>query len=144
MSIEDRLDREVSTWEPENPGDQVIGTITDIGEWEGDYGVSPTLTIADDNGDEHVVFCSNSVLRRNFERQRPAVGDRVGIRYLGEAVGKSGRSYRNYRFVLDRAAGAPAAADGTDAASGTTSTPEPPTPSVPSAPSLDDDPDAPF
>lgn len=112
MSIDDLLDAESQTWKPDTEGDTVKGKLIDRGEWTGDYGTSPTLTIQTDAGDIYVVFCSSGVLKSNVERQNPQIGDEVGIRYLGEAEGKSGRTYKNFKFVVVRSAANEIAAAG--------------------------------
>jgi hypothetical protein len=124
MSIEDRLDREPAAgWRPEK-GDQVVGTIVEIGEAPGtDWGPYPVLTIDKSDGTGEVaVHAFHSVLKREIEAKQPTEGDKIGIRYLGKAQGAK-QEYESYRVVLERVtprstgtpAAAPAAASSTPA-----------------------------
>jgi hypothetical protein len=49
------------------------------------------------------VWLMHAVLRREFERQRPAIGEAVLVRYLGRAQPDGGGDpYEVYRVVVDR------------------------------------------
>jgi hypothetical protein len=48
------------------------------------------------------------VLKNKVREQQPRVGDRVGVKYIGEKEGSRGM-YGDYRFVVDRPPGAPSA-----------------------------------
>jgi len=43
------------------------------------------------------VWLGKTVLKNEFQRQRPQVGDRVGIRYLG----KHPKGYRNFSMMVE-------------------------------------------
>lgn len=98
-SIEDRLEQGFAPgWRPE-AGDQIVGTIVDISEGEGDYGPYPIVTIETADGDL-AVHAFHTVLRKELAAKRPVEGDRVGIKYLGIPAGKK---YEAYRVALERA-----------------------------------------
>jgi len=104
MSIADRLDREHAPgWKPE-VGEQVIGTIVEIGEAPGtNWGPYPVLTIEREDGTGEVaVHAFHSVLRREIETRQPTEGDKIGIRYLGKKAGVT-QEYDSYRVVIERA-----------------------------------------
>lgn len=101
MSMEDRLDKGFAQgWRPE-VGDKITGTITEISEMESQFGGTyPIVVVATDNGDEVAVHAFHTVLKANIARQRPQVGDRIGIKYFGRDEHKG---YENYRVVVERA-----------------------------------------
>lgn len=89
-------------WKPE-PDEFVAGTILSIWEATGEYGSSPAMTLSQRDGTEVTVYCSATVLRNQFERAKPSVGDTVGIKYLGEVENpKSKRTYKNYQMKVVR------------------------------------------
>lgn len=47
------------------------------------------------------VWLGKTVLKNEFQRQRPQVGDRVGIRYLG----KHPKGYRNFSMMVEHLTG---------------------------------------
>ncbi len=98
-SLEDRLNDEPAPgWRPEK-GEQIIGTIVEIGEAKGDYAAYPLITIETATGDI-AVHAFHTVLRQELESKQPAEGDRIGIRYLGVPDDKD---YESYRVVIERA-----------------------------------------
>jgi hypothetical protein len=109
----DKLDQEpASSWVPED-GDKLVGTVTSIGSWTGDYGTSTTVTIEVekgsteegeqiDAGELRTFYASSTAAASQLERANPSVGDRIGVAYKGKATGKSGREYHDYRVAVDR------------------------------------------
>lgn len=97
-TLEDRLDRNSEGWRPK-PGDQIVGRIVSLSMYTGgDYGDYPLLEVEADDGRLVAVHAFHTVLRRELGRQKPAVGERIGIRYLG----RHDRGYEHYRVVMDR------------------------------------------
>lgn len=115
----DKLDEEpASGWHPQE-GDKIVGTVTHIGEWTGEYGTSKTVTIEVEDGsteggesDEGGVaieagslrtfYASSTAAASQLDKANPSVGDRIGVAYKGLATGKSGREYHDYRIAVDR------------------------------------------
>jgi hypothetical protein len=101
-TIEDRLDAVSEPWKPE-VGDRLVGTVASVDERTNEWGTYPLIVIETDNGNEITVHGSRTVLRNEFARLRPMVGERIGIKYLGKIDRAGGASYEGYKVVLDRA-----------------------------------------
>ena len=99
-SIDDRLDSFAEAWKPE-PGDKLIGTVVDLDERDSAYGDEPypIVTVQDDDGNELAFHAFHTVARNELAKQRPAIGDRIGIAYHGK---KNGKNYESYRVIVDR------------------------------------------
>jgi len=104
-NLSDALDAEFPEgWRPE-PGDKLIGTIVAVSTSSGgEYDAYPIVVIREDDGREVACHAFHQVLQSELARARPAIGDRVGIKFLGI---EEGRSYNTYRVIVDRPAGAP-------------------------------------
>jgi hypothetical protein len=108
MSLEDRLSRDPEPWRPK-PGDRLVGEILSIEQRDGDYEPYPLLSILADDGVEWNFHAFHTVAKRELAKQRPAVGDRIGVRYAGKRDGANGE-YDHYRILVERAEPAPTAA----------------------------------
>ncbi len=106
MSLKDRLDEDRETseaWVPE-PGQELIGIITRINERQSDVedrDPYPVYTINPIEGDLKAFHAFHSLASSELVGQDAAVGDEVGIRYLGKTEGKV-RNYHNYRIVVEK------------------------------------------
>ena len=98
-SLEERLESFAEAWKP-NPGDTLIGVVVDIDSRTTEYGTYPIVTIRDDDGAEFAVHAFHTVLRNEFAKRPPRLGERLGIKYLG----KSDRGYEGYRVAWEKAA----------------------------------------
>lgn len=103
MSMNDRLDQEVTAWRPE-PGDKIYGKVVDISENQGEYEPYPLLEIETADGAMVAVHAFHTVLKSELAKKRPSPGDSIGIKYLGKTAGKD---YEGYRVIIDRAAPTP-------------------------------------
>ncbi len=103
MSIEAALDADYATaWKPE-PGDTLIGQVTEITERDGGYGVYPIVTVKRDDGEELALHAYHTVAQNELAEQRPQIGERIGIKYVGRVAGKDAKgSYHAYRIKVDR------------------------------------------
>jgi hypothetical protein len=113
VDLFDKLEQEPATsWSPED-GDKLVGTVTAIGTWTGEYGTSTTVTIEAEKGSTEegeaiaagelrTFYASSTAAASQLERANPSVGDRIGVAYKGKATGKSGREYHDYRVAVDR------------------------------------------
>jgi hypothetical protein len=110
--LADRLGQYPEAWMPE-PDDLLIGAVTDVDEREGDYGAYPLVCVfADDQssgskqtvpGTEYAVHGFHTVLRREFAKQKPAIGDHIGIAYFGKQQGRN-NEFEGYRVIIDERA----------------------------------------
>lgn len=98
-SLDDRLDDGFAeAWKPE-PGNKLIGIVTELDERENDYGTYPIVTVQTDDGQELAFHAFRTVARNELAKQRPKVGDRIGIKYEGKPPGKE---YELYRVKVER------------------------------------------
>lgn len=91
-------------WRPK-PGETLIGTVRRYDVGQNQFGEVRTVTIEREDGTGPVsVWLSSEVLRREFERQRPKIGERVGIRFIGR---HPERQYNRWAVITDREEGEP-------------------------------------
>jgi len=101
-SIADRLDNFAEAWKPK-PGDKLIGVVVDLDERASDYDDGspyPIVTVENDDGQELAFHAFHTVARNELGKQRPQIGDRIGIAYHGKPEGKS---YESYRVIVEHA-----------------------------------------
>lgn len=96
-SLDERLDMHAEAWQPD-PGDKLIGEVIDVDTRETEYGVYPIVTVRTDEGDELAIHGYHTVLKREFSKARPGVGERIGVKYLG----KHERGYEAYKVVREK------------------------------------------
>jgi hypothetical protein len=91
-------------------GDSVVGTITAVRKGK-DFngGVCPELVLTTDDGEECIVTAGQKMLQSALATERPAVGDRIGIRYSGVGDAKPGKAPAKLFTVEVGRANAPAA-----------------------------------
>lgn len=92
------------SWRPE-PGDVLVGRVAHYDRGVTPYGEVRTCVLEEDNGQRWTVWLSSTVLLELFKRERPQVGERIGLKYLGK---HPEHGYHRYRLIVDRA---PAPAD---------------------------------
>ena len=100
-SLAERLDTTAEAWKPE-PGDKIVGEVIDVDSRTTEFGTYPIVTLRTDEWEELAIHGFHTVLKREFSKARPEVGDRIGVKYLG----KHERGYESYRVVRERAHGA--------------------------------------
>jgi hypothetical protein len=97
---EDDVDEERGSfpepWKPE-AGETLIGIVRDRRSVDTDDGQRDVLELERPDGTRVSVWLSRAVLREEIDRANPKLGDGLGIKYLGEREGKSGRPYHLYR-----------------------------------------------
>lgn len=96
-SLEERLALPTD-WSPEL-GDTLIGTIVDIYKRDGKFGPYPVIVVLIDSGELFAFHASRMVAKDELARQRPQIGERIGIGYHGKPAGKS---YESYRIIVER------------------------------------------
>lgn len=91
-------------WRPEE-GDTIIGTVTDIGIGSSAYGGTyPIVTVeVQDTGKEVAVHCFHAALRSRMLELRPEVGERIGVKYVGQEPHKTqpGKTVAKYIVKID-------------------------------------------
>jgi hypothetical protein len=110
VSLEDRLESGLpSAWRPDQDDpDTLIGEVIEIEVGTSDYGRYPILVIRQEDGEAKAVHGFHSVLQNELLKARPQVGEKVGIKYLGDVPMKPGskfKSYKGYRVKVERVSG---------------------------------------
>jgi len=95
----DRLDAFPEAWKPQ-PGDKLVGVVTELDERDSEFSRYAIVTVLDDDGREWAFHAFHTVAARELARQRPVVGDRIGVAYHGVDPVKK---YARYRVVVDHA-----------------------------------------
>jgi hypothetical protein len=100
VSLEE-LDRpNAAAWRPA-PDEKIVGKVTAIDVYDGGHGPYPIITVERvDNGELAAIHSFHTVLRNEFAKARPRIGDVVGVLYLGKKIGASGVSYQGYRVAV--------------------------------------------
>lgn len=105
MSLEDQLDATYAEgWKPE-PGDKLIGKVIALDQRDDAYsdGTYPIVTIRTDDDKELAWHGFHAVARAELAKQRPKVGERIGVKYVGKREGGQGESgYAVWRVVVER------------------------------------------
>lgn len=105
-SFEERLEQgNAPAWRPDKEdADLLVGEVISIDRGQSEYEPYPILTIArESDGTELAVHGFHSVLKNELMKQQPQVGERIGIKYLGE-ITTGQRPYIGYRVKVDRSA----------------------------------------
>jgi hypothetical protein len=101
-----QADREhAPAWIPQAPGDELAGVVTAIrAAVPTQFGPAAVVEVAElDTGAACSVWLLHTVLRREFERARVALGETILVRYNGRvAPDGGGAAYESYKLVVDR------------------------------------------
>lgn len=91
------------TWNPAE-GELIVGPLQDVRIVNTQYGEKMVITVTDQHGSFGTVdVILNSVLQKQYEAQKPVVGETIGIKYLGQQVSQAtGNTYKNYVLKVDR------------------------------------------
>lgn len=106
MSLEERLEQGLpQAWRPDQEdADLLIGEVVEIEVGESEYGRYPILIVRTADGDK-AVHGFHSVLQNELLKHKPQIGEKVGIKYLGDVPTKPGskyKSYKGYRVKVER------------------------------------------
>jgi hypothetical protein len=106
IDMEAALDLEAPGWKPE-PDEKLIGTVVYTSTTSGshpEYGDYPIVMLITDDGELRTLHAFHSVLRNAVERQAPAAGDRIGIKYKGRKTegGQMGTGYEDYNVIVTK------------------------------------------
>lgn len=77
----------------DNP--KVMGEFVRVDFGPSEYGQVPIVVLSRE-GKEYGLWLFHAVLRNQFAKVKPKVGEMVGAKYLGKKKGASGREYSNY------------------------------------------------
>jgi hypothetical protein len=116
-SFIDSLDQEVEArkWEYEE-GDTLVGRVLDIFEGTGDFGpykgyvVSPEPEHTTEDGNNEAVqeddplvwyVNDNSAAKRSIPASGINVGDRLGVKYVGERQSKGDRTFKKFNVKVE-------------------------------------------
>jgi hypothetical protein len=92
-TVHEDLDREFApAWKPQ-PGDKLVGIVTDLSVRDGEYGQYPIITIRSEEG-EFAAHAFHEVLANELARVAPKVGDHLGVKYVGKDPDKGYHRYR--------------------------------------------------
>lgn len=85
-------------WRPKD-NETIVGPVVDFGVAQTAFGEVRVCTIEREDGGGRVgIFLSSEVLRREFERQKPKVGERIGVKFCG----KHPKGYKMFVLIVDR------------------------------------------
>jgi hypothetical protein len=95
------------SWLPENPDEghpaQLVGELVRVEDNYTRFGPCKIAILRDPAGVEWSVWLIRTVLRSEFEKQRPRVGDVVLVKYQGKVSPKGGGDpYHGYELLVDR------------------------------------------
>jgi hypothetical protein len=88
------------TWDPDREGEEVIGTIENLGEESYREVRHPKLKIRGDDGEVTYVVASQKRLKAKLRALRPKVGDRIRIRYDGQDPTSAPGMHPTQRFSV--------------------------------------------
>jgi len=99
----EHADEHAPAWRFDDDGPLIIGTVKGFGEFDAGWGAYPIVNLQLADGTERAVHCQREVLSRELAKARPQVGERIGIKWLGQPEGKK---YHRYVVRIDRPDGA--------------------------------------
>lgn len=88
-------------------GDVLEGKIDSIDTGNSAWGPYPIVTVEQADGNKLAFHAFHQAARSTLARHKPAVGDSIGIKFMGEKKSTQNptHSYKVYRIKLDTAAG---------------------------------------
>lgn len=98
----EHADEYAPAWRFDQDGAVIVGHVVGFGEFDAGWGTYPivTLRLADDS--ERAIHCQREVLSQELAKARPRIGERIGIKWLGQPDGKK---YHRYTVRIDRPEG---------------------------------------
>jgi hypothetical protein len=96
--ISERVERVPEPWKPET-GAKLVGEVVAVEQRDGEYGVYPIVVVLTEAG-EYAFHGFHTVARNELAKQRPAVGDKIAIKYFGRT--EDDRGYERYRILVDK------------------------------------------
>jgi len=87
-----------AAWKPQE-GECVSGIVRRYSVGTGQFGSVRTCILEKANGERVSLWLNSTVLLSLFERERPKVGEQIGIKYLGKHPDKG---YKRFALLVDR------------------------------------------
>lgn len=88
-------------WIPKEEGDFITGEVKGFRTITSRFGDGEVMEIIDDETKELIAIFLSSVIQRARETQNIKIGERIGIKYLGEVSGEH-TDYKDYIVLVDR------------------------------------------
>jgi hypothetical protein len=104
-TLEDRLDSFAEAWRPEAAGDKLMGRVVSVDMRDSEYGDPyPIVTVETDDGTERAFHGFHTIARRELAKQKPQIGDRIGIAYhgRGEPAKPGMNGAELYRVIVEK------------------------------------------
>lgn len=102
QAVMDQLDAQGARgWKPDE-GDTIVGSIQKISaSTPSKYGIYPIVLVMTEDGELVNLHCFHNVLRNRLLEQRPKVGERIAVKYVGREQGKNfDEPYYSYSVVM--------------------------------------------
>lgn len=112
--LEGMEDTDVTSWNPQQVGDQIQGTVTEVTEIDSEYHekpvpaliVVPTLPVVMDGEkydvdpeEEWMIRCYGSVIQNEVQRKEPVRGDTVAVKFFGKKQTKDGKkTFKSFKI----------------------------------------------
>lgn len=103
-ALRDRLEQErPASWVPKREGDEIVGELVRFDRGKTAYGEQVIAVLRTPEGVERSVWLLHAVLRQEFAKLQPELGELVLIRYEGKREPEGdGSSYQHYRLEVER------------------------------------------
>lgn len=118
--LRDRLEQRrreqewATTWEPDEPGDTLVGILEQMDKGPTEFGMCRVAHIRTEDGALRGLWLMHAVLEDEWDEAAPEPGDRVGALYQGRRSGKN-NDYHVWAVEVERRDEAPdAEADAPD------------------------------
>jgi hypothetical protein len=98
----EHAEEHAQAWRFDRDGAVIVGHVVGFGEFDAGWGPYPIVTLRLADGTERAVHCQREVLSQELAKARPRVGERIGVKWLGQPAGKK---YHRYVVRIDRPAG---------------------------------------
>ncbi len=95
------------SWVPSEQDPTIVGEFRRLEQGATAYGPARIVVLKTQDGAERSIWLFHAVLKNEFARVRPKVGELIAVRFLGRKQGAAGQSYSAYRVVAQRDEGAP-------------------------------------
>lgn len=77
-------------WRP-NPGDVIVGVVTDISMGHNEWGSYPIVTVKPDDGEAVAIHAFHTSLMNQFTELQPRQGETIGVAFKGKQRTKDGK-----------------------------------------------------
>ena len=98
----DHAEEHARAWRFDQDGAVIVGHVVGFGEFDAGWGAYPIVTLRLVDGIERAVHCQREVLSHELAKAGPRIGERIGIKWLGQPEGKK---YHRYVVRVDRPEG---------------------------------------